>query len=67
MVAGNRKTRASGILTLAKSTALMPGNTLTSNQDAAYYQIRPEGGWLPAASVKSIAVRVRRAGVCDAE
>ncbi|HFI1699302.1 TPA: glycoside hydrolase family 19 protein, partial [Escherichia coli] len=55
MVAGNRKTRASGILTLAKVPGVdAGGNTLTSNQDAAYYQIRPEGGWLPAASVKKV-------------
>ncbi|HBD3716491.1 TPA: hypothetical protein KJD76_003588 [Escherichia coli] len=55
MVAGNRKTRASGVLTLAKVPGVdAGGNTLTSNQDAAYYQIRPEGGWLPAASVKKI-------------
>ncbi|WP_256127595.1 glycoside hydrolase family 19 protein [Escherichia coli] len=55
MVAGNRKTRASGILTLAKVPGVdAGGNTLTSNRDAAYYQIRPEGGWLPAASVKKV-------------
>lgn len=55
MVAENRKTRASGILTLAKVPGVdAGGNTLTSNQDAAYYQIRPEGGWLPAASVKKV-------------
>ena len=55
MVAGNRKTRASGILMLAKVPGVdAGGNTLTSNQDAAYYQIRPEGGWLPAASVKKV-------------
>lgn len=55
MVAGNRKTRASGILTLAKVPGVdAGGNTLTSNQDAAYYQICPEGGWLPAASVKKV-------------
>ncbi|WP_240726340.1 hypothetical protein [Escherichia sp. E4702] len=55
MVAGSRKTRAPGILTLAKVPAVdARGNTLTSNQDAAYYQIRPEGGWLPAASVKKV-------------
>ncbi|HFO4496176.1 TPA: pesticin C-terminus-like muramidase [Escherichia coli] len=55
MVAGNRKTRASGILTLAKVLGVdTGGNTLTSNQDAVYYQIRPEGGWLPAASVKKV-------------
>ena len=55
MVAGNRKTRASGILTLAKVPGVdAGGNTLTSNQDAAYYQICPEDGWLPAASVKKV-------------
>ncbi|WP_240782234.1 hypothetical protein [Escherichia sp. E2586] len=55
MVAGSRKTKASGILTLAKVPGVdAGGNTLTSNQDAAYYQIRPEGGWLPAASVKKV-------------
>ncbi|HFV2068304.1 TPA: glycoside hydrolase family 108 protein [Escherichia coli] len=55
MVAGERKTRASGVLTLANVPGVdAGGNTLTSNQDAAYYQIRPEGGWLPAASVKKV-------------
>ncbi|EFJ5373657.1 hypothetical protein AFM41_003957 [Escherichia coli] len=55
MVAGNRKTRASGILMLAKVPGVdAGGNTLTSNQDAAYYQICPEDGWLPAASVKKV-------------
>lgn len=55
MVAGSRKTRAPGILTLAKVPGVdAEGNTLTSNKDAAYYQIRPEGGWLAAASVKKV-------------
>ncbi|HHM1300701.1 TPA: hypothetical protein ACRGNS_005672, partial [Klebsiella pneumoniae] len=55
MVAGSRKTKISGILTLAKVPGVdAEGNTLSGNQDAAYYQIRPEGGWLPAASVKKV-------------
>ena len=55
MVAGERKTRASGVLTLANVPGVdAGGNTLTSNQDAAYYQICPEDGWLPAASVKKV-------------
>lgn len=55
MVAGERKTRAPGVLTLANVPGVdAGGNTLTSNQDAAYYQICPEDGWLPAASVKKV-------------
>ncbi|EEC8589322.1 hypothetical protein WOA90_003908 [Escherichia coli] len=55
MVAGERKTRASGVLTLANVPGVdAGGNTLTSNQDAAYYQICPEDGWLPATSVKKV-------------
>ncbi|WP_130957410.1 glycoside hydrolase family 108 protein [Klebsiella pneumoniae] len=55
MVAGSRKTKAPGILTLAKVPGVdAEGNTLSSNKDAAYYQIRPEGGWLPALSVQKV-------------
>ena len=55
MVAGSRKTKAPGILTLAKVPGVdAEGNPLTSNKDAAWYQIRPEGGWLPADSVKKV-------------
>lgn len=55
MVAGSRKTNISGIVTLAKVPGVdAGGNTLTSNQNAAYYQIRPEGGWLAAASVQKV-------------
>ncbi|HEN4917148.1 TPA: hypothetical protein U6I36_001957 [Klebsiella pneumoniae] len=55
MVAGSRKTKAPGILTLAKIPGVdAEGNTLSSNKDAAYYQIRPEGGWLPASSVQKV-------------
>ncbi|WP_054181236.1 glycoside hydrolase family protein [Trabulsiella odontotermitis] len=55
MVAGSRKTKAPGILTLAKVPgADAEGVLLTGNNDAAYYQIRPEGGWLPAASIKKV-------------
>ncbi|MEY7644219.1 glycoside hydrolase family 108 protein [Klebsiella pneumoniae] len=55
MVAGSRKTKAPGILTLAKVPGVdAEGNTLSSNKDAAYYQIRPEGGWLPASSVQKV-------------
>ncbi|WP_228308366.1 glycoside hydrolase family 19 protein [Klebsiella pneumoniae] len=55
ITAGGRKTKAPGILTLANVPGVdAEGNTLTSNKDAAYYQIRPEGGWLAAASVKKV-------------
>ncbi|STU97650.1 Phage-related lysozyme (muraminidase) [Klebsiella pneumoniae] len=55
MVAGSRKTKAPGILTLAKVPGVdAEGKTLSSNKDAAYYQIRPEGGWLPASSVQKV-------------
>nr|WP_313671336.1 glycosyl hydrolase 108 family protein [Enterobacter mori] len=55
ITAGSRKTKAPGILTLANVPgADAAGNALTGNQDAAWYQIRPEGGWLPAASVKKV-------------
>ncbi|EIV7641687.1 glycoside hydrolase family 108 protein [Klebsiella pneumoniae] len=55
MVADSRKTKISGILTLAKVPGVdAEGNPLTSNKDAAWYQIRPEGGWLPADSVKKV-------------
>ncbi len=55
MVADSRKTKISGILTLAKVPGVdAEGNPLTSNKDTAWYQIRPEGGWLPADSVKKV-------------
>ncbi|MFP2674995.1 glycoside hydrolase family 19 protein [Klebsiella pneumoniae] len=55
ITAGSRKTKISGVLTLAKVPGVdAEGNTLSGNQDAAYYQIRPEGGWLAAASVKKV-------------
>jgi len=55
MVAGSRKTKISGIVTLAKvSGADAEGNALTNNRDAAYFQIRQEGGWLSAASVQKV-------------
>ncbi|WMD13054.1 hypothetical protein RBH04_12295 [Klebsiella pneumoniae] len=55
ITAGGRKTKAPGILTLAKVPGVdAEGNPLTSNKDAAWYQIRPEGGWLPADSVKKV-------------
>ncbi|EPM7366228.1 glycoside hydrolase family protein [Klebsiella pneumoniae] len=55
ITAGGRKTKAPGILTLANVPGVdAEGNTLTSNKDAAYYQIRPEGGWLAAASVQKV-------------
>ncbi len=55
ITAGSRKTKISGVLTLAKVLGVdAEGNTLSGNQDAAYYQIRPEGGWLAAASVKKV-------------
>ena len=55
ITAGGRKTKAPGILTLANVPGVdAEGNTLSSNKDAAYYQIRPEGGWLPASSVQKV-------------
>ena len=55
ITAGSRKTKAPGILTLANVPGVdAGGNTLTNNKDAAWFQIRPEGGWLPAASVKKV-------------
>lgn len=55
ITAGGRKTKSSGILTLAKVPGVdAEGNTLSSNKDAAYYQIRPEGGWLAATSVQKV-------------
>ncbi|WP_436892940.1 hypothetical protein [Siccibacter turicensis] len=55
MVAGSRKTKISGIVTLAKVPgADAEGNALTSNQNAAYFHIYKENGWLPAASVKKV-------------
>ena len=55
ITAGSRKTKISGVLTLAKVPGVdAEGNPLTSNKDAAWYQIRPEGGWLPADSVKKV-------------
>ncbi|EOH5208661.1 glycoside hydrolase family 19 protein [Klebsiella pneumoniae] len=55
ITAGSRKTKAPGILTLANVPGVdAKGKTLTNNKDAAYYQIRPEGGWLAAASVQKV-------------
>lgn len=55
MVAGSRKTKISGIVTLAKVPgADAEGNALTNNRDAAYFQIRQEGGWLSAISVQKV-------------
>lgn len=55
MVAGSRKTKISGIVTLAKAPgADAEGNALTNNRGAAYFQIRQEGGWLSATSVQKV-------------
>ncbi|WP_227668856.1 glycoside hydrolase family 19 protein [Klebsiella quasipneumoniae] len=55
ITAGGRKTKSSGILTLAKVPGVdAGGNALSGKQDAAYYQIRPEGGWLPASSIQKV-------------
>lgn len=55
MVAGSRKTKISGIVTLAKVPGVdAAGTALSDNKDAAYYQIYQEGGWLPAVSVQKI-------------
>ncbi|WP_217834937.1 hypothetical protein, partial [Klebsiella pneumoniae] len=48
ITAGSRKTKAPGILTLANVPGVdAKGKTLTNNKDAAWVQIRPEGGWFP--------------------
>ena len=63
MVAGSRKTKISGILTLAKVPGVdAEGNTLRNNKDAAYYQIRPEGGWLACQCSEGITVCVWELG-----
>ncbi|WP_431645967.1 hypothetical protein [Enterobacter hormaechei] len=55
MTASNRKTKISGILTLARVPGVdAAGNALSSNKDAAWFQIRPEGGWLAAGSVQKL-------------
>lgn len=55
IAAGSRKTKTSGIVTLAKVPgADADGNALSNNHNAAYFQIRQEGGWLPAASVQKV-------------
>ncbi len=55
MVAGSRKTKISGIVTLAKVPgADAEGNALTNNQNVAYFHIYKENGWLPAASVQKV-------------
>ncbi|MDF7681437.1 hypothetical protein PT300_12905 [Enterobacteriaceae bacterium ESL0689] len=56
MAAGSRKTRTSGVVTLTKVPgADVQGKILPDNHDAAYFQIRQEGGWLAAASVQKVA------------
>jgi len=56
MVSTERKSRAPGILTRSKVPGVdADGKALTDNTDAAYYQIRPEGGWMAASSVKKVA------------
>jgi len=55
IIESNRKTKAPGILTLANVPGVdASGNPLTRKLDAEYYQISPEDGWLPAASVKKV-------------
>ena len=55
MTASNRKTKISGILSLAKVPGVdAAGNALSSNKDAAWFQIRSEGGWLAAGSVQKL-------------
>jgi len=48
VAAGERKTRSRGILTLSKVPVVEADGT------PAYYQIRPEGGWLAAADVQRV-------------
>lgn len=47
MADSTRKTKAPGILTLSKVPVL------EANGQPAYYQIRPEGGWVAAADVQN--------------
>ncbi len=56
MVSTTRKSRAPGILTRVKVPGVdADGKALTDNLSAAYYQVRPEGGWMAAASMKKVA------------
>lgn len=56
MVSTERKSRAPGILTRSKVPGVdANGKVLTDNTDAAYYQVRPEGGWMAASDVKKVA------------
>lgn len=56
MVDTTRKSRAPGILTRSKVPGVdAGGQMLADNLSAAYYQVRPEGGWMAAASVKKVA------------
>ncbi|WP_235501715.1 hypothetical protein [Trabulsiella odontotermitis] len=55
MVAGSRRTKISSIVTLAKVPgADAEGSALTNNQNAAYFHIYKDNGWLPAASVQKV-------------
>ncbi|WP_373963161.1 glycoside hydrolase family protein [Kosakonia sacchari] len=56
MVSTGRKSRAPGVLTRSKVPGVdADGKVLTDNTSAAYYQIRPEGGWMAASDVKKVA------------
>ncbi|HDT2077480.1 MULTISPECIES: glycoside hydrolase family protein [Enterobacter] len=56
MVSTERKSRAPGILTRSRVPGVdADGKALTDNTQAAYYQVRPEGGWMAASSVKKVA------------
>jgi len=56
MVSTKRKSRAPGILTRSKVPGVdTDGKVLKDNTDAAYYQVRPEGGWMAASDMKKVA------------
>lgn len=56
MVATTRKSRAPGILTRVKVPVVdADGKSLSDNLSAAYYQVRPEGGWMAEACVQKVA------------
>ncbi|EMH1277475.1 hypothetical protein V6A89_004495, partial [Enterobacter hormaechei] len=56
MIKSERKSRAPGILTRSKVPGVdADGKALSDNADAAYFRIRPEGGWMEKSSVKKVA------------
>ncbi|QJT81795.1 N-acetylmuramidase domain-containing protein [Kosakonia sp. MUSA4] len=56
MVSTERKSRTPGVLTRSKVSGVdAGGKVLTDNTGAAYFQVRPEGGWMAASDVKKVA------------